>query len=1022
MMRIRLPLKAFILLSVILIPSSIFWNTSLFARTTIEIPSFSTSTAIAAAGNNKHELNQFSAGGHVLGFKEKEMVVAAADHALRIEFVNAQPVFPIAKEGPSVKKGNLNVAKPLNIVTYPDLWEGVDLVFEKGKSGFAKSTYYIAPGIKPFQIDRIRLRYNVPVEKDKSGGLLLAFKTGQLRESAPIAWQDIQGKRRPVEVSFHIIDGMEAGFRVGKYDSNFPLIIDPELSWHTFMGSPYTDWAESIAVDGSGNVYVTGDSNATWGIPVNAHAGDWDAFVAKLNSDGTLLWNTFMGSANTDYGIGIVVDGSGNVYVAGECNANWGTPIIDHAGNLDAFVAKLDGSSGELQWNTFMGSSDNDSYGIWIVVDDFGDIYTVGNSNAAWGTPVNDYEGNMDAFVAKLNSSGVLQWNTFLGSLEGDNGNWIAVDGSGYVYVAGNSYAAWGTPVNDYEGNGTMDVFVAKLNSSSGELQWNTFMGSANTDKGWGIAVDGSGSVYVTGESDASWGDPVNAYEGDYDGFVAKLVSSGSRQWNTFIGSASYDRGFGIAVDGSNSVYVAGNSYANWGTPIIDHAGNMDAFVAKLNGSSGELQWNMFMGSVNTDGSFGITLNGFGNAYVSGSSDYPWGDPVYTHVGGDDAFVAKIITSEIPAINLPETPTAISPANESVIAYGTPIIFRANDFNDLDGHEHIQTKWKVKYYHREDSAYDMITFSDLTSHQLTEPQMYNIEPGLKYVWQVQYIDETENASAWSAESYFKVGVSVSESLPDIPAGVKLADFSMISIVHWPDDPSPTAVFNIEYDTHYYRFGTYDPIAGAYIEIGENLEMVPGKAYWILAREGLIVNFNGVLVNQAIDMELHLHRNTTTGNGWNMIAPPNDADYLWGSVLVGVRNVETNEIIEPVPILTLTDDSIIDRRVWKWNNGSYVSYLNHSSFVLKSYNGYWVKANKKGAYLVFPHIVQIPHASRADNIYLAVKDKIISWLKKFTPRSNEALADNDTPPMPMGAFEESSNENIFDGCFIDTLRY
>jgi hypothetical protein len=168
-------------------------------------------------------------------------------------------------------------------------------------------------------------------------------------------------------------------------------------------------------------------------------------------------------------------------------------------------------------------------------------------------------------------------------------------------------------------------------------------MGSTSGDDGYAIAVDGSGTVYVAGGSEATWGSPVNAHAGSSDAFSAKLNSNGSLQWNTFMGSASYDGGSAIAVDGSGTVYVAGNSGATWGLPVNAHVGGTDAFAAKLD-SSGSLQWNTFMGSTSTDNCRNITVDGSRNVYVTGLSYASWGTPVNAYEGGQDAYAAKLVS------------------------------------------------------------------------------------------------------------------------------------------------------------------------------------------------------------------------------------------------------------------------------------------------------------------------------------------------------------------------------------------
>ena len=136
---------------------------------------------------------------------------------------------------------------------------------------------------------------------------------------------------------------------------------DPcELEWHTFLGSPYMDAGRAVAVDRAGNLYVAGYSSSSWGTPIDPYAGDLDAFVAKIDNSGVLQWNTFLGSANYDTGDAIVLDGDGNVYVVGYSSAAWGTPLTPYAGGGDAFLAKLN-SSGVIQWHTFLGGGNNDN-------------------------------------------------------------------------------------------------------------------------------------------------------------------------------------------------------------------------------------------------------------------------------------------------------------------------------------------------------------------------------------------------------------------------------------------------------------------------------------------------------------------------------------------------------------------------------------------------------------------------------------------------------------------------------------
>jgi hypothetical protein len=356
------------------------------------------------------------------------------------------------------------------------------------------------------------------------------------------------------------------------------------LQWNTFLGGSGWDSGSDIVIDGNGNIYVTGVSASTWGSPVNPFGGgDNDAFVARLNSNGVRQWNTFLGGSDFDWANGIEADGSGNIFVIGSSESTWGSPVNPFSGeDNDAFVARLN-ANGARQWHTFLGGS-YDDYGTAIVTDLNGNIYVTGTSDVTWGSPVNPHaEGWVDAFVAKLNANGARQWNTFLGGSDFDWANGIEADGSGNIFVIGSSESTWGSPVNPFvDGYGYTDAFVARLNSN-GVRQWNTFLGGNGLDNGLNLVTDGSENIYVSGYSQFTWGNPVNPFSGgDTDAFVARLNSNGVRQWHTFLGGSGWDFGYDIVTDGSGNIYVTGYSTATWGNPVNPFAGRDDALVARL--------------------------------------------------------------------------------------------------------------------------------------------------------------------------------------------------------------------------------------------------------------------------------------------------------------------------------------------------------------------------------------------------------------------------------------------------------
>ncbi|HTZ18735.1 MAG TPA: SBBP repeat-containing protein [Dissulfurispiraceae bacterium] len=619
---------------------------------------------------------QFKAGNHVLGFAPTKAYLAALDHALTAEFLGTKGVMPVS-EGDLQSSGVSSGAQALRKVIYKNLWPGITLVYSATRDGITESTYLISPGA---DVSKIRLQYNVPVELRKNGEIRFKFAKGYVTEAAPVAWQEIDGKKVSIKIEYQLSGGA-VGFKVGKYDRTKQLVIDPVYSWHTFYGSSGYDSGNGIVTDSSGNIYVTGYSWYTWNgpsgqSPLHAHSGGSnksDIFVIKLDSSGTYQWHTFYGlTGEDDSGVGITWDGSNSIYVTGYAGGIWTGPDPDDKAPLNntgrMFVLKLD-TGGGYQWHTFYGSSNND-YGWSVKTDSSGYVYIMGQSSSSWNgpgneEPLNPYgSGAYNSFVLKLNGSGTYQWHTFYGSGSSSSTNFgFAVDGSGNSYVTGESGATWTGPAPDYKApingfTGGTDIFVLKLNSA-GEYQWHTFYGSDGYDFGQGIGFDGSSNVYVLGQSRKSWvgpsgQSPLNSYSGSpgttYDIVLIKLDSSGGYLWHTFYGSGvSYGDGGGpngIVVDKGGNSYIAGFSPATWGSPLHPHSGNSDILVLKIN-NIGAHQWHTFYGSTTYDYGYGIALTTGGDLYVTGYSNASWKgdnntDPLHAYAGAYEAFILKL--------------------------------------------------------------------------------------------------------------------------------------------------------------------------------------------------------------------------------------------------------------------------------------------------------------------------------------------------------------------------------------------
>jgi LPXTG-site transpeptidase (sortase) family protein len=422
----------------------------------------------------------------------------------------------------------------------------------------------------------------------------------------------------------------------GMYD------IGPVLAWNTFLGGLAYDEGDDLITDGQGNIYVTGYTDVSWGSPIRGFSVIPDAFVAKLNPAGNLIWNTFLGGSGGDIGYGVALDASGNVYVTGQSTTTWGAPLRAYSAGSDGFLAKLD-TNGNLIWNTFLGSTGTDQTREIAIRG--GNVYVVGRSDLTWGNVVpRPYTGDMDAFAANIDTNGNLLWNSFLGGAAFDDGYGIAVDGSGAIYVTGlsspifNAVTSWGSPIRAY--TAFRDAFLAKL-ASGGNLLWNSFLGGTGSDEGLGIAVDGSGNSYVTGYSTITWESPVRPFTSIEDAFAAKVNTNGVLAWNTFLGGSAPDQARAIDVDGNGNVYVTGYSTGSWGNPARAFSAGNDAFAAKLE-PGGNLMWNTFLGGSGQDYGYGIEVDGRGSVYVTAPSNVSWGAPVRPYTADMDASVVKL--------------------------------------------------------------------------------------------------------------------------------------------------------------------------------------------------------------------------------------------------------------------------------------------------------------------------------------------------------------------------------------------
>jgi hypothetical protein len=472
------------------------------------------------------------------------------------------------------------------------------------------------------------------------------------------------------------------------------------LLYSTYLGGSGWEWGDGIAVDTAGDTYITGFTNAG-NFPTTpgaidttfngAFMGAYDVFVSKLNASGTaLVYSTYLGGSDEDWGNAIAVDAAGNAYITGYTQST-NFPTTPGAYNTafnsfsnvtsDVFVSKLNPSGTALVYSTFLGGLDND-IGYGIAVDTAGNAYITGmtastnfpTSLGAFDTSFSAGIYGNEAFVSKLNPSGtVLVYSTYLGGSGWNTGNGIIVDTTGNAYIIGLTIAP-NFPITpsayDTTFNSSYDVFVSELNPSGAALVYSTYLGGSGIDIGQSIAVDTGGFAYITGYT-ASTDFPVSArawigphLHGSstyYDVFVSKLNPNAtgvtSLVYSTYLGGLGGDCGYSIAVDDDGSAYVTGFT----GSPDFPTTTDAlqtgltglsycDAFVSKLHPTGSSLLYSTYFGGSDYDYGYGIAIDAYNNIYITGKTesffDFPTtpGSLPYG-AGGWDAFVSKISTA-----------------------------------------------------------------------------------------------------------------------------------------------------------------------------------------------------------------------------------------------------------------------------------------------------------------------------------------------------------------------------------------
>jgi beta-propeller repeat-containing protein len=539
-------------------------------------------------------------------------------------------------------------------VEYRHVYPGVDLVYY-GNHGQLECDFVVEPGASPGTI-HLRIDGASSIKVGERGDLKLGIAGGAVRFEHPSVYQRHGDVAQPVPGTFVLEADNQVGFQVGTYDRRSALVIDPVLVYATYLGGTSSNLAQGVAVDSSGSAYLTGQTlsvNFPTANPIQkALVAGSDAFVTKFNTQGSALaYSTYLGGTLADNATAIAVDDSGNAYVTGSTlstdfplkNAVQTTCQGCASGLANVFVTRISADGSALVYSTFLGGTKGNTPGA-IAADSSGNAYVIGTTTSADFPIANAIQGGLkgssDAFVTKIGAAGSpLVYSTFLGGASTDDGRWIAVDSSGNAYITGTTSstdfpvvtpAIQGSCRGCPSGKGP---YVAKINAAGSALVYSTFLGgTSGSDASQGIAVDSAGNAYVTGQVVSKDFPLANAFQsalkGASDAFVTKINAAGSSLvYSTYLGGSNAENGVhgSIAADEFGNVYVTGDTNSP-DFPIVNQLqrsllGSDDAFVAVLNSTGSALFFSTYVGGTASDEGRGIAVDTSGNAYVAGSTN-----------------------------------------------------------------------------------------------------------------------------------------------------------------------------------------------------------------------------------------------------------------------------------------------------------------------------------------------------------------------------------------------------------------
>ncbi|MFA6924583.1 MAG: SBBP repeat-containing protein [Bacteroidales bacterium] len=421
-------------------------------------------------------------------------------------------------------------------------------------------------------------------------------------------------------------------------------------------GGHDVDLGYSITLDDAGNVFIVGRFSGTAYFDKDSiiSSGDYDAFLAKYDIKGNLVWVRHGGGIDDDRAYSVATDSKGNIYVGGIISnqAAFDKIKVSSAGASDAFLAKYD-QNGTVQWvKRVGGSSDDEASG--IAVDTYNNVYLTGffKSTAQFGNFNLTSAGAKDAFICKFDIQGNVVWTEQISSKEDVESYTVACDGAGNVFVVGDFKGTLHSDDFQMTTIGDFDIFLIKYDQN-GNTMWAKQAGGKDYDDVFGVSVDNNGNSYMTGRftDTVSFGGTYVHSVGNEDMFLTKYDPKGNVVWARTAGSRGTEIATECAADANGNVYVTGifQSTCNFDKYSVTSAGINDIFVAKYD-SNGNLTGLIRGGGKDIESAESIFLDKKGNVYICGElkGNAVFGTKTLTSLGGYDIYWVKLSCIPLP--------------------------------------------------------------------------------------------------------------------------------------------------------------------------------------------------------------------------------------------------------------------------------------------------------------------------------------------------------------------------------------